>query len=550
MITSRPEAWDQVVDVVVLGSGAAGLSAAILAHDGGAEVLLLEKSDLFGGTTAVSGGMPWIPLNKHLTEVGVTDTRDEAITYIRRLALGTEPDPKLVETYVDTAAEMLDYLETKTPLKMSAPPGFSDYYADQPGGKPEGRSVEPVPFEAGAELGEWAPRVRVGPHLPWLTMEEGGKFLTGRDLPDADLAERRQASDTRVLGAALAASLFKGVLDRGVEARSGTAAKELVVVDGAVIGVRVSTPDGDQLIGARRGVVLACGGFEWNKQMVAGFIGEEIMPLSPPYNEGDGHRMAMEAGAQLANMMSFWGQPALLEPGFEIDGRPVPQMASIRSMPGVMIVNRYGDRFINEGATYQDYPKALQSYDPVAVDYPNRPPTWIVFDQQVRDTAVVLPTVLPGQPTPDWIVMASTIPELAEKIGAPPERLETTVARWNQHVEAGTDPDFHRGTFWWEAFMTGGPTPEACLRPVATPPFYATQLINGTLGTHGGPRIDAAARVLGANGDVIPGLYAAGNASACVYGRAYPGGGGTIGPALTFGYLAGRAAAAETPRAV
>ncbi|HEX4018440.1 MAG TPA: FAD-dependent oxidoreductase [Frankiaceae bacterium] len=549
MITSRPAAWDKVVDVVVLGSGAAGLTAATLAHDGGAEVLLLEKSDLIGGTTAVSGGMPWIPLNKHLAELGVSDTRDEAITYIRRLSLGTEPDPALIETYVDTAAEMLDYLETKTPLKMSAPPGFSDYYADQPGGKPEGRSVEPVPFDAGAELGEWAPRVRTGPHLPWLTMEEGGKFLTGRDLPDANLAQQRQDSDTRVLGAALAASLFKGLLDRGVAVQTGTAAQELIVVDGAVVGVRVSNTDGHQYIGARRGVVLTTGGFEWNKQMVAGFIGQEIMPLSPPYNEGDGHRMAMEAGAQLANMMSFWGQPALLEPGFEIDGRAVPQMASIRSMPGVMIVNRYGDRFVNEGATYQDLPKAMATYDPVAVDFPNRPPTWIVFDQRVRDTAVVLPTVLPGQPTPDWIFTAPTIGELADQIGAPPERLEATVERWNSHVTAGEDPDFHRGTFWWEAFMTGGPTPEACLRPVAKAPFYAMELINGTIGTNGGARIDATGRVLGAHG-VIPGLYAAGNASAGVFGRAYPGGGGTIGPALTFGYLAGRAAAAEQPREV
>lgn len=550
MITSRPAAWDKVVDVVVLGSGAAGLTAATLAHDGGAEVLLLEKSELIGGTTGVSGGMPWIPLNKHLAGLGVTDTRDEAITYIRRLTLGTEPDPALVETYVDTAAEMLDYLETKTPLKMSAPPGFSDYYADQPGGKPEGRSVEPVPFAAGAELGEWAARVRTGPHLPWLTMEEGGKFLTGRDLPDADLAQRRQDSDTRVLGAALVASLFKGLLNRGVAVQTGTAARELVVVDGAVIGVRASGPDGVELIAARRGVVLACGGFEWNKQMVDGFIGQQVMPLSPPHNEGDGHRMAMEAGAALANMMSFWGQPALLEPGFEIDGRAVPQMASIRSMPGVMIVNRYGDRFVNEGVTYQDLPKALATYDPVAVDYPNRPPTWLVFDQHVKDTAVVLPTVLPGQPAPDWIYSASTVAELADQIGAPPERLEATVDRWNEHVAAGADPDFHRGTFWWEAFMTGGPTPEACLAPVAKAPFYAVELRNGTLGTNGGPRIDATGRVLGANGDTIPGLYAAGNASACVFGQAYPGGGGTIGPALTFGYLAGRAAATEEPRSV
>jgi succinate dehydrogenase/fumarate reductase flavoprotein subunit len=381
-------------------------------------------------------------------------------------------------------------------------------------------------------------------------MEEGGKFLTGRDLPDANLAQQRMESDTRVLGAALAASLFKGLLDRGVAVQTGTPAQDLVVVDGAVIGVRVSGADGDEFIGARRAVVLASGGFEWNEQMVAGFIGQEIMPLSPPHNEGDGHRMAMEAGAQLANMMSFWGQPAILEPGFEIDGREVPQMASIRSMPGVMIVNRYGDRFVNEGVTYQDLPKAMATYDPVAVDYPNRPPTWIVFDQRVRNTAVVLPSVLPGQPTPDWIHTAPTIAELADKIGAAPERLEATVERWNSHVEAGEDPDFHRGTFWWEAFMTGGPSPEACMRPVAKAPFYAMELINGTIGTNGGMRIDASGRVLGAKGDAIPGLYAAGNASAGVLGRAYPGGGGTIGPALTFGYIAGRAAATETPREV
>ena len=239
MITTLPESWNAVVDVLVLGSGAAGLTAATLAHDGGAHVLVLEKADLVGGTTAVSGGMPWIPLNKHLADVGVTDTRDEAIAYIRRLSLGTEPDPALIETFVDTGAEMLDYLETKTPLRMSAPPGFADYYADQIGGKPAGRSMEPVPFDARAELGEAAALVRTSPHLPWLTMEEGGKFLTGRDLPDAGLAERRQDSDTRVLGSALVAALFKGLLDRGVAVQRSSAAQELVMVDGAVIGVRV-----------------------------------------------------------------------------------------------------------------------------------------------------------------------------------------------------------------------------------------------------------------------------------------------------------------------
>jgi succinate dehydrogenase/fumarate reductase flavoprotein subunit len=547
MITTRPERWDRVVDVVVFGSGAAGLTAATLAHDGGAEVLVLEKAELIGGTTGVSGGMPWIPMNRHMAEIGVPDSRQEALTYIRRLTLGREPDAELVEVYVDKAAEMLDYLETKTPVRMSAPSFFSDYYADLPGGKPAGRSIEPVPFDARAELGELAGRVRTSPHLPWLTMEEGGKFLRGDAPPDLELAARREAGDVRVLGSALVAALFKGLVDRGVEVLTSMPGRDLVVVDGEAIGV--ATGDG-MLIGTRRGVVLACGGFEWNEEMVKAFIGQRIEPLSPPQNEGDGHRMAMQAGARLANMPSFWGQPALAEPGFEIDGRPVVQMGSVRSHPGVLVVNRHGRRFMNEGITYQDFPKSLVNYDGVAVEYPNEPPVWLVFDQRVKDSAVVLPTVLPGQPAPDWITRADTIRTLAERIGVDAVGLEETVERWNRHVASGEDPDFHRGTFWWEAFMTGGPSPEACLKPVSRPPFYAVELRNGTIGTSGGPQIDAHARVRRYGGGVIPGLYAAGNASACVFGPAYPGGGATIGPALTFGYLAGRHVAAQPSRQI
>jgi 3-oxosteroid 1-dehydrogenase len=550
MLTTRPTTWDRVADVVVLGSGAAGLTAATLAHDGGAEVLLVEKAPLIGGTTGVSGGMPWIPLNKHLADVGVSDSREEAITYIRRLALGTEPDPALVETFVDTAAEMIDYLETKTPLKMSAPPTFSDYYADQPGGKKAGRSLEPVPFDARGELGEWAPKVRTSPHLPWLTMEEGGKFLIGTDLPDADLASRREQSDERVLGAGLVASLFKGLLDRGVAVQTSSRATDLIIIDGEVIGVAVEHDGTTEYIGARKGVVLGTGGFEWNKDMVAGFIGSPIHPLSPPYNEGDGHQMAMQAGAALANMRTYWGQPALLEPGFMLDGREVPQMASFRSTPGVLILNRSGDRFVNEGVTYQDLPKTLTAYDPVAVDYPNSGTVWLLFDSKTKNRTMILPTIMPGTPAPDWIHSGETLADLADQLGMDPERLEATVEKWNANVAAGEDSDFGRGTFWWEGFMTGGPNVKQALRTVAKGPFYAVELINGTIGTSGGVRIDSEARVLNYSGAPIPGLYAAGNASACVFGGAYPGGGGTIGPALTFGYIAGRAAATEKNREV
>ena len=549
MLTAPPQRWDREFDLVVLGSGAAGLTAAILAHDGGARVLVLEKARLIGGTTGVSGGMPWIPLNRHMAELGVSDSREEALSYIRRLTLGREPDPVLLEVYVDAAPEMLEYLEAKTPLRMSAPTTFNDYYADLPGGKPAGRSLEPQPFDAHTELGEWASRLRTSPHLPWLTMEEGARFLRGDAPPDVELAARREAADVRVLGPALVAALVKALLDRGVELATSTPATGLVAVDGGVAGVRAEHDGRVQWIEARRGVVIATGGFEWNEDMVRGFIGQHLDPLSPPTNEGDGLRMAMEAGAALANMSSFWGQPAILEPGVEYEGRPMFQMGSARSIPGVIAVNKHGRRFVNEGSTYQDFPKSAAVYDPVSIEYPNEAPQWLVFDQRVKDTSVILPSVLPGQPAPDWITAAPTLRGLAEAIGVEPGALDATVERWNRQVAAGTDDEHGRGSLRFETHMTGvGPTAERCMAPVEQPPFYAVRLYNGTLGTSGGVRVDRHARVLRYDGSPIPGLYAAGNAAASVFGPAYPGGGATIGPALTFGYLAGRHAASRGGR--
>jgi succinate dehydrogenase/fumarate reductase flavoprotein subunit len=224
----------------------------------------------------------------------------------------------------------------------------------------------------------------------------------------------------------------------------------------------------------------------------------------------------------------------------EFEGKPLYQMGTARSYAGVILVNRHGTRFVNEGVTYQDFPKVLGTYDPVALDYPNEE-VWLVFDQRVKDTNVILPSVLPGMPAPDWMTRAPTIRELANEIGVDADALEATVERWNQHVANGEDPDFHRGTVRFETHMSGSfPSPARNMAAVETPPFYAMPLYDGTLGTNGGPRIDQHARVLDHDGRPIPGLYAAGNASASVFGPAYPGGGATIGPAMTFGYLAGR----------
>lgn len=535
------------VDVLVMGSGAAGLAAAVAAADRGATVLVVEKSDLLGGTTGVSGGMPWVPLNRHLADVGVADSREEALAYIHRLTLGQEPDPALVEHYVDTAGDVIEWLETVTPLRFSAPPTFNDYYEGDPGvtgGKRAGRSIEPEPFAA-STLGPWAAKVRTSPHLPRLTLAEGAKFLRGDDPPDLTLLGEREAADIRVGGPALVAALCKALLDRGVELRPSTPVVDLVHDDdGAVVGARIARAAGETTVTARGGVVMACGGFEWNRDLVAAFIGRELCPLSPAGHDGDGLLLAMRSGAALANMTTYWGQPAIVDPAVEFEGRPMYQMGSVRSTPGVIAVNRHGRRFTNEGASYQDFPKALGHYDATTVDLPNSGPVWLVFDQAVRDRAMILPSLWPGMPTPDWIATGATLGELAGKIGVDGAALAATVAEWNDDVERGVDRRFGRGTLRFESQLRGERVATRdLLAPVSAPPFYAVQLHNGALGTIGGPRTDREGRVCRPDGRPIAGLYAAGNAAAGIFGGAYPGGGASIGPALVFGTHAGRHAA-------
>ena len=538
--------WDRRVDVIVVGTGAAGLAAAIAAHDGGAKVLVLEKADMIGGTTGVSGGMPWIPRNRHMAEVGVGDSREESLAYIGRLTLGREPDLALIERYVDQATDVIDYLESHTPLRLSAPPSFSDYFADQVGGKPCGRSLEPEPFDARNELGEWAPRLRTSPFMPRLTMAEGGKFQMGEAV-DLSIIGQRETEDIRVLGAALVAALFKGLLERGIETLTGTRAAELVLSDGAVTGLVADGPQGRLHLWAGRGVVLACGGFEWNADMVKAFVGRPVVALSPPYNEGDGHRMAMRVGAELGNMYSVWGQPAVADPTVTYEGRTLYQFEVLRNLAGTVMVNRHGERFTNEGVAYNDMTKAFGAFDPVTIDYPNSSPAWLIFDDNFRQRWPIM-SILPGTPTPEWLPHAPTLGELAAQIDIDAGALEQTISTWNTYAEKGEDPEFHRGTVWWEAFSTGGPSAKKNIGPIHEPPFYALAIHDGVLGTNGGMRITVDGEVRHSEGGTIPGLYAAGNASANVFGPTYPGGGATIGPALTFGFLAGRHAAGQTPR--
>jgi succinate dehydrogenase/fumarate reductase flavoprotein subunit len=534
MLTRQP-AWDRVADVVVVGTGGGAIVSATLACDGGAEVLVIEKDSVVGGTTGVSGGVMWVPQNDHMADAGIEDSRDDALAYILGLADGRAPDASLIEVFVDTAPEMLAYLNAKTPLRTQIVSVMPDYYVDHPsdipGKRGPGRSVEPLPFAVRSAVGDWADRVATRSTL----MSLGSQTTLVEDLSGARLSDEerahREREDLRAKGAAYIGSLLKGLLDRGVDVMVETPAHDLVVVDGEVLGVRCEREGRSFTVGARRGVVLACGGFEWNKEMVRGFIGYEVKPLSPGTNTGDGHMMAMEAGAALGNMPSYWGQGAMFDPSFTKDGEVVGQM-SMGLGPSSFVVNRFGRRFFNEDVTYNDWPKAFGNFDANLPGLPNQPPAWQIFDRQTRAERPIL-SVNVDSPTPEWIASAPTMRALAEQIGLDANALEATVTRFNEQATDGVDHDFGRTR----------------VRPLE-PPFFATTIYPATFGTNGGLRINADAQVLAARGGVVPGLYAAGNTAAGIFGGAYPSGGAPIAAAATFGYRAGRHVAAQPSRSL
>lgn len=538
--------WNEIVDVIVLGSGGAALTAATAASDDGAKVLVLEKSAEIGGTTAMSGGVPWVPLNHYMEEKGIKDTREDALKLIRRLSNGKEPDPELIEVFLDKGPEMIKYLHDNTPVKFAIPRGYGDYYADLPGGLVEGRSLDPMPFEL-TQLGDLAEKIRRNPIFPPLTLEEGG---ADKDSIDYSVMAERMEKNITTMGRALIGSLVKGLIDRDVEIRVETPGKKLYQNDaGEIIGVQAEFKGETIHIGARKGVIIATGGFEWNKDLVKAFLpGEPTHHLSPPYNEGDGLIMAMEAGAQLANMSDAWWYPATQDPSIEYEGRTLNLINSPRGSAHSIIVNESGKRFVNEGATYKDMPRKFFSYDEVTQTYPNERNTWLIFDSQLKDNHLVV-TVSADEPAPEWMHPSESLRELAEKIGVDADGLEATVKEFNENAKQGRDPEFHLGTLYFEGMGHGGGSPELNIGAIEKGPFYAIPIYFGTLGTSGGPRIDENGQVIGLRGDKIPGLYAAGNAAMAIFGPAYPGAGATIGPAMTWGYLAGKAAAASEAHA-
>jgi len=533
-------------DVIVLGTGAAGLTAAITAHESGAIVAVFEKGDKVGGTTAWSGGQVWVPNNPHMLEVSVEDSREKALTYIMSLSRDMISQ-MLAEAYVDAGPEMVRFIEKCSPVEFYSVAGMPDYHPEFPGGSPGGGRTMECPIYPYDELGEWADRVTPSPYYPNpnITMSETplGRAVPVQ-LPQEELA-RRKIRNERGCGQALIGRLLRGCLDRGIEPQTSCAAKELILEDGHVVGVLIDSPDGERPVRARQGVILATGGFEWNEEYKRAFLrGPMTHQVSIETNTGDGLKMAMKAGAMLGNMRECWWTPVASVPKEENSKERLMIMGQ-RTLPGAIMVNKRGKRFTNEAANYNAFGAAFHVEDVANFEYANLP-CWLIFDQNYVDRfgfARLRPE--PGR-APDWVTHAETLKELAEILGVAGPALEETVERWNANCGDGHDPDFGRGDsafdrWWGDPYLKG--EKKATLGALERGPYYGIEVHSGALGTKGGPKVNANGCVIDLDGEVIPGLYAAGNVMASPFGMTYGGPGGTLGPAMIFGYLAGRHAA-------
>lgn len=513
-------------DVVVVGSGAAGLAAALAAANTGARVTLLEKAARIGGTTALSGGVAWLPANDLIGESDAGPAR----TYLRNLDIGDTSD-ELIDEFVANSASTARAIESSTPITWQAI-NFPDYHAEFAGGVAGGRSLEPGPIEVPSSVRKL---VRDAPTIPApVTYVEidTGSF-------SRELITQRLATGVLAQGPALVSGLLQGVLDAGVDVRTSQAVRRLIVEDQTVRGVVTDR----EILGR---VVLATGGFERDPALVSAFLrGPMVAPTGVPEATGDGLRMAMSVGAELGNMSEAWWCPAIRVAGDEIDGEPLHRLLlSERAYPGSLMVDRNGRRFVNEVENYNDLGRMLHSFDASAFDFA-RIPCWLIFDATYRKR-YHFATLRRNDPDPTWLAKQDTLPELAERIGVPAEELTSTVSRFNDQAIRGIDEEFGRGDHLLDRFLGDSRAEHPTLAPLSDSPFYAAEVLPGCLGTKGGPRTDSFGRVLAADrSGPIGGLYAAGNAAASPFGFAYPGAGGTIGPALVFGSRAGAAAAGD-----
>ncbi len=541
-------------DVVVIGAGAAGMTAALTAAKQGLTCVVVEKAATFGGSAARSGAGIWIPNNSVILAAGVPDTPAKAAAYLAAV-VGPEIPAARQQAFLAHGPAMLSFVMANSPLRFRWMEGYSDYYPELPGGLPNGRSIEPDQLDGnvlGAELARLNPPYLAVPSgMVVFSADYKWLALSAVSAKGAAVAVECLARGTRAalrgetpltMGQALAGGLRAGLASAGVPVWLNTPLTDLYSEAGTVTGAVVTRNGTPGLLRARRGVIVGSGGFEHNAAMRDQYqqqpIGTE-WTVGAKENTGDGIRAGERVGGSLALMDDAWWGPAIPLPG-----EPYFCLAE-RTLPGGLLVNAAGSRFVNEAGPYSDVVHTMYERNPTDPDIP----AWLIVDQNYRNRYLfkdVAPTfVLPA----DWYnsgaaYKAWSLDALATSIGVPAAALRTTVSRFNSLALNGDDTDFGRGDSAYDHYYTDPAIlPNSCLAPLWLPPYYAFRIVPGDLGTKGGLRTDARARVLRADGTVIPGLYAAGNASAAVMGHSYAGAGSTIGPAMTFGYVAALAAA-------
>ncbi|UPJ43525.1 FAD-dependent oxidoreductase [Bradyrhizobium sp. 40] len=551
-------------DVLVAGSGASGMSAAITARYRGLDVLIVEKEPRFGGTTARSGGWLWIPGTSLARAYGISETPEQARTYLRHEA-GNNYDAARVDAFLSAGPEAVDFFTSKTALRFDMPLVFPDYHAEVPGGTQGGRSMVARPFD-GRELGDQIKTL--GSPLPELTVF-GMMLGSGKDIVHFMRATKSLTSAVYVAkrlsrhlmdvlrygrgmtltnGNALAGRLAKSAQDLKIPMWLSAPVHELTVENGTVTGAIVAREGRDVRIRARQGVVLACGGFphdvERRKKMFPHApTGNEHFSPGPTGNTGDGLRLAESAGGHVEDRLpnaAAW-VPVSVTKRKDGSNGVMPHFID-RAKPGVIAVMRDGKRFANEGNSYHDFVQAMVK----AAKPGEEIAAYLVCDHPTLrkyglGCVPPFPMPLGHHLKTGYLMRGETLESLAAKAGIDSMAFVETVKQFNATAPQGHDAAFGKGSKAYNRYQGDalhGPNP--CVAPIENGPFYAIKMVVGDLGTYAGIVTDENGRALDAEGRVIPGLYAAGNDMASIMGGNYPGAGITLGPALTFGYIAGR----------
>lgn len=556
-------------DVLVIGSGAGGLATAVSAAYRNLSVIVAEKEPVFGGTTARSGGWMWIPCNAPARRAGVQDSREKARTYLQH-ETGEHFDAARIDAFLDAGPKAVDFYEAETSLQFDLGPTFADYHPTAPGGMDGGRSIVAKPFD-GRELGDEIRRLR--PPLQEITflgmMIGSGKellhffnvmrspvsaFYVGRLFLKFLRDMAFHGRPMRLMnGNALVGRLAKSIFDKGGEIwTSSPALKLLRDGKGTIIGARIQKPDGPVEVIARKGVVLAAGGFPQDpirRKMLMPHAptGYEHVSPAPPGNTGDGLRLGESVGATVDTSLPH---PAAWVP-ISRPRRPDGTLGTFphfvdRSKPGVIAVTRSGRRFVNEANSYHDFCQAMVRRCREESGPNGEIAAWFITDHRAfrkYGLGFAKPAPVPyGKLIRDgYLLRGKTLQDLAAQFGADARQLDETVSRFNEHAVSGEDPEFGKGTTSYNRSL-GDPDhgPNPCLAPIKDGPFYAVRLHVGDLGTYAGLRTNENAQVLTPEGQPIAGLYCVGNDAASIMGGNYPGGGITLGPAVTFGWIAAR----------